>query len=254
MKCLVAVKRVIDPDINVRIKSDQSGVETENVKMAMNPFDEIALEEAVRLKEKGIVSEVIAVSIGSNLVSETLRQALARGADRALLIETDSASADLEPLMIAKLLKKCVLQNEIKLVLLGKQAIDNDCNQTGQMLSAILKWSLATFASKVEVNKESNTINVEREIDGGIETIKIKLPAVITVDLRLNEPRYISLPNIMQAKRKPLEIISVTDFGVEIINTLRTIKVTAPTPRKSGVIVENIEELIDKLSNEAQVL
>ena len=251
MKCLVPVKRVIDPYVTIRVKSDNSDVETDNVKMSMNPFDEIAMEEAMRLKEKGIVSEIIAVSIGNSSVTETLRQALARGADKAILVATED---HYESLIIAKILKTIVEKNSIDLVIMGKQAIDADSNQTGQMLSALLEWSQATFASKIDIDKDNKSATCVREIDGGLETIKLKLPAVITTDLRLNEPRYISLPNVMQAKRKPLETIEVNSLNVECNNKITTLKVESPQKRTAGIKVNNVAELVEKLKTEAKVL
>jgi electron transfer flavoprotein beta subunit len=245
MKCLVAIKRVVDPFVHIRVKSDSTGVETSNVKMAMNPFDEIAMEEAVRLKEQGIISEIIAISIGAKTSQEILRQALARGADRAKLLETD---LDLSCLDIAKLLTVYVKQENPDLVLMGKQAIDNDCNQTGQMLAGLLGWAQGTFASKVVVDKQQKTLEVTREVDGGLEVLKLILPAVVTTDLRLNEPRYISLPNVMQAKRKPLDIIKIEELGVTIKTSIKKIRVGMPEKRKAGQMLQNVEELIEKLT------
>jgi len=249
MKVLVPVKRVIDYNVKVRVKSDQSGVDLANVKMSMNPFDEIAVEEAIRLKEAGTASEVVAVSIGPEKAQDQIRQALAMGADRGILIKTDET---VEPLAVAKLLKKVVEEESPELVILGKQAIDDDSNQTGQMLAALLGWGQGTFASKVE--KNDGSINVTREIDGGLQTISLKLPAIVTTDLRLNEPRYASLPNIMKAKKKPLDVKEVGDYGVDIAPRLETLKVTEPPKREAGVKVESVAELIDKLKNEAGVL
>lgn len=249
MKILVAVKRVIDFTVQIRVKADQTGVETANVKMSMNPFDEIAVEEAVRLKEKGIATEVIAVSIGAQPCQETLRTALAMGADRAILVET---GAEIQPLAAAKILRAITLKEEPQLVILGKQAIDSDNNQTGQMLAGLLGWPQGTFSSKIQV--ENNQIKVTREIDGGLETLLLKLPAVITTDLRLNEPRYLSLPNIMQSKRKPINIIPVQELSVDIAPRLQIVKVTAPEKRRSGVKVANVQELVKKLKQEAQVI
>ena len=249
MKILVPVKRVIDFNVNIRIRADGSGVETDNVKMSMNPFDEIALEEAVRLKEAGTAEEVIAVSIGPEQAQETLRTALALGADRAIHIKCVSPP---EPLIVAKLLAAIARDEQPRLVILGKQAIDSDANQTGQMLAALLDWGQGTFASKLEVNDD--VAIVTREVDGGLQTLKLKLPAIITTDLRLNEPRYATLPNIMKAKRKPLEVKSPDGYGIDISPRLKTIKVVAPNARKQGVIVETVEELVDKLKNEAGVL
>lgn len=249
MKVLVPVKRVIDYNVKVRVKSDESGVDLANVKMSMNPFDEIAVEEAIRLKEAGIVTEVVAISIGPEKAQDQIRQALAMGADRGILIKSDS---DIEPLAVAKLLKAVVEEEQPELVILGKQAIDDDSNQTGQMLAALLGWSQGTFASKVE--KEDGRLNVTREIDGGLQTISLKMPAIVTTDLRLNEPRYASLPNIMKAKRKPLDVKDVSDFGVDISRRLQVLKVTEPPKREAGVKVESVAELVDKLKNEAGVL
>ena len=249
MKVLVPVKRVIDYNVKVRVKSDQSGVDLANVKMSMNPFDEIAVEEAVRLKEAGTASEVVAVSIGPEKAQDQLRQALAMGADRALLIKTDET---VEPLGVAKLLKAVVGEENPDVVILGKQAIDDDSNQTGQMLAALLGWGQGTFASKVE--KDGDKLNVTREIDGGLQTVSLKLPAVVTTDLRLNEPRYASLPNIMKAKKKPLDVKEPGDYGVDIAPRLETLKVSEPPKREAGVKVETVAELVDKLKNEAGVL
>lgn len=249
MKILVPVKRVIDYNVKVRVKSDNTGVETANVKMSMNPFDEIAVEEAVRLKEAGKASEIIAVSIGESKCQETLRTAMAMGADTGILIETDEI---VEPLAVAKLLKAVIDEQKPDLVIMGKQAIDDDSNQTGQMLAALLGWGQATFASKVEL--ESGSAKVTREIDGGLETLAVKTPCIITTDLRLNEPRYASLPNIMKAKKKPLETKSPSDYGVDIANRVTTIKVEEPPQRQGGIKVANVDELIDKLKNEAKVL
>ncbi len=249
MKILIAVKRVIDPNVKVRIKSDQSGVETTNVKMAMNPFDEIALEEAVRLKEAGTATEIVAVSAGPQQAQETLRTALAVGADRGVHIV---AEAELEPLIVAKLLSAIAERESPDLFILGKQAIDDDSSQTGQMLAALLGWPQGTFAYKVAI--ENGTATVTREIDGGLETVALKMPAVITTDLRLNEPRYASLPNIMKAKKKPIETFKPEDLGVDVAPHLATLKVEEPTGRKAGVIVENAAELVEKLRNEAKVI
>lgn len=249
MKILVAIKRVIDANVKVRVKPDNSGVETANVKMSMNPFCEIAVEEAVRLKEKGVASEVVAVSIGNQQCQETLRTALALGADKAILVKTDD---QLEPLAVSKVLKKVVEQEEPQMVLLGKQSIDGDNNQTGQMLGALLGWGQGTFASEVEV--EDGKAKVTREIDGGLQTIELSLPAVITTDLRLNEPRFASLPNIMKAKRKPLDEIALADLGVDTANRTETLSVENPPERSEGVKVETVAELVDKLKNEAKVI
>ena len=246
MKVLVPVKRVIDYNVKVRVKADGSGVDLANVKMSMNPFDEIAVEEAIRLKEAGKAEEVIAVSIGVKQAQETLRTALAMGADRAILIEaTDDVHTDIEPLAVAKLLAAVVKEEQPGLVLTGKQAIDNDMNATGQMLSALLGWSQATFASKVEV--EGANAEVTREVDGGLQTISVKMPAIISVDLRLNEPRYASLPNIMKAKKKPLDEKTPADYGVDAAPRLSVVKTTEPEARKAGVIVKTVDELVAKL-------
>ena len=249
MKILVGVKRVLDYNVKARVKADKSGIELANVKMAMNPFDEIAVEEALRIKEAGNADEVIAVSIGPAKSEETIRTALAMGADRGILIQTDEL---LEPLAVAKLLKHIVEKEQPGLVLLGKQAIDDDCNQTGQMLSALTGMPQATFASKVEL--EGDSIKVTREVDSGLESIRIKAPAVITADLRLNEPRYAKLPNIMKAKKKPLEVIAVADTGVDVTSGLSVVEVNEPEQRQAGVIVSNVAELVDKLRNEAKVI
>ena len=251
MKILVPVKRVVDYNVKIRVKPDGSGVELANVKMSMNPFDEIAVEEALRLKEAGTASEVIAVSVGPAKAQETIRTALAMGADRGLLIQTDDGAV-VEPLAVAKLLKGVVDEEQPGLVILGKQAIDDDCNQTGQMLAALLGWSQATFASKVEINGESAFVT--REVDGGLETVKVTMPAIVTTDLRLNEPRYASLPNIMKAKKKPLDTKTPGDYGVDIAPRLKVISTTEPPTRSAGVMVESVSELVDKLKNEAGVL
>ncbi|HRK41468.1 MAG TPA: electron transfer flavoprotein subunit beta/FixA family protein [Gemmobacter sp.] len=253
MKVLVPVKRVIDYNVKVRVKADGTGVDLANVKMSMNPFDEIAVEEAIRLKEKGIASEIVVVSIGVKQAQETLRTALAMGADRAILIEAASdVHTDIEPLAVAKILAAVVKEEQPGLVLAGKQAIDNDLNATGQMLSALLGWSQGTFASELSV--EGNTATVTREVDGGLQTIKVKLPAVVTVDLRLNEPRYASLPNIMKAKKKPLDEKTAADYGVDVTPRLTVIKTSEPAGRKAGVKVASVEELIAKLKDEAGVI
>ena len=249
MKVLVPVKRVVDYNVKVRVKSDGTGVETANVKMSMNPFDEISIEEAIRLREAGIATEVIAVSCGIAACQETLRTALAIGADRAILVETD---VELQPLAVAKLLKAVVDKEGPTLAIVGKQAIDDDCNQTGQMLAALLGWPQATFANKVTV--EGDKVRVAREIDGGLETVILNLPAVITSDLRLNEPRYVTLPNIMKAKKKPLEIIKPDALGVDVTPRLATLKVVEPSKRKSGIKVPDAKALVDKLRNEAKVI
>jgi electron transfer flavoprotein beta subunit len=249
MKALVSVKRVIDYNVKVRVKPDGSGVETANVKMSMNPFDEIAVEEAVRLKEAGVVTEIIAVSCGPQACQETLRTALAIGADRAILVESD---AELQPLAVAKLLKAVAGREKPELVILGKQAIDDDSNQTGQMLAALLAWPQATFASKVKI--DGGKAQVTREVDGGLDTISVKLPAVVTTDLRLNEPRYVTLPNIMKAKKKPLENLKPDALGVDVAPRLKTLKVTEPPKRKGGVKVPDAKALVEKLRNEAKVI
>lgn len=249
MKVLVPIKRVIDANVKVRVKADESGVELTNVKMAMNPFCEIAVEEAVRLKEAGTASEVVVVAAGVAQSQETLRTGLAMGADRAILIQTDVA---LEPLAIAKLLKAVVDKEEPGLLLLGKQAIDGDNNQTAQMVSALLGWSQATFASKVAV--DGDKLNVTREVDGGLENVNLNMPAVVSVDLRLNEPRYASLPNIMKAKKKPLETVTPEDLGVDVTPRVETVKVSEPPARQAGVKVASVAELVEKLKNEAKVI
>ncbi|BBD77281.1 electron transfer flavoprotein subunit beta/FixA family protein [Hydrogenophilus thermoluteolus] len=251
MKILVPVKRVVDYNVKIRVKPDGSGVDTANVKMSMNPFDEIAVEEAVRLKEKGVASEVVAVSAGVAACQETLRTALALGADRAILVQTE---VELQPLAVAKLLAALVAKESPQLVIMGKQAIDDDANQTGQMLAALLNWPQATFASKVEVDTGAQTVTVTREIDGGLETLKMALPAVITTDLRLNEPRFASLPNIMKAKRKPLDTVTPEALGVDVTPRIRTLKVEEPPKRQGGVKVADVDELIAKLKNEAKVI
>ena len=249
MKALVAVKRVVDYNVKIRVKSDQTAVETSNVKMSMNPFDEIAVEEAVRIKEAGIVDEIIAISVGTDQSQETLRTAMAMGADRSILVNTRS---DLEPILVAKLLKALVMKENPDFVIMGKQAIDDDSNQTGQMLASLLGWGQATFASKIVVNKD--IAEVTREVDGGLETLSVKLPAVITTDLRLNEPRYASLPNIMKAKQKKIEVITPEDLSVEMKSEIQIIKVEEPAERKPGLKVADVGELIDKLRNEAKVI
>ena len=249
MRILVPVKRVVDYNVKVRVKADQTGVDIANVKMSMNPFDEIAVEEALKLREAGVATEVIAVSIGVTQCQETLRTALAMGADRAILIET---SAEVQPLAVAKLLKAICDKEAPQIVILGKQAIDDDSNQTGQMLAALLSWPQGTFASKVAVNGAE--VAVTREIDGGLETVSIRLPAVITADLRLNTPRYATLPNIMKAKKKPLDVMTPESLGVDVTPRLTTLKVVEPPKRKGGVIVADVAALVDKLRNEAKVL
>lgn len=249
MKIIVPVKRVVDYNVKIRVKADGSGVELANVKMSMNPFDEIAIEEALRLKEAGKAEEVIAVSIGPQQSQETIRTALAMGADRGILVKTDDL---VEPLAVAKILKGIVEEESPQLVILGKQAIDDDANQTGQMLSALLGWAQATFASKLEINGDS--ANVTREVDGGLQTIKVDMPLIMTTDLRLNEPRYASLPNIMKAKKKPLDEKAPSDFGVDTTPRLKVLNTVEPATRKAGVIVGSVDELVDKLKNEAGVL
>ena len=249
MKVLVPVKRVVDYNVKVRVKSDGTGVDIANVKMSMNPFDEIAVEEAVRLKEKGIVTEIIAVSCGDAKCQDTLRTAMAIGADRAILVETD---VELQPLAVAKLLKALVDKEQPGLVILGKQAIDDDCNQTGQMLAALADLPQATFASKVELTADS--VTVAREVDGGSETLKLSLPAIVTTDLRLNEPRYVTLPNIMKAKKKPLEIVKPDALGVDVAPRIKTLKVSEPPKRGAGVKVPDVATLVAKLKNEAKVI
>jgi len=249
LKALVAVKRVVDYNVKIRVKSDQTAVETSNVKMSMNPFDEIAVEEAVRIKEAGIVDEIIALSVGTDQSQETLRTAMAMGADRSILVNTRS---DLEPILVAKLLKALVMKENPDFVIMGKQAIDDDSNQTGQMLASLLGWGQATFASKIVVNKD--IAEVTREVDGGLETLSVKLPAVITTDLRLNEPRYASLPNIMKAKQKKIEVITPEDLSVEMKSEIQIIKVEEPAERKPGLKVADVGELLDKLRNEAKVI
>ncbi len=251
MKILVPVKRVVDYNVKIRVKPDGSGVDTANVKMSMNPFDEIAVEEAVRLKEKGIATEVVAVSAGVAACQETLRTALALGADRAILIETD---AELQPLAVAQLLAAIVAKEGPQLIIMGKQAIDDDANQTGQMLAALLNWPQATFASQVVVDPATQHVTVTREIDGGLETLQMPLPAVITTDLRLNEPRFASLPNIMKAKKKPLETLTPAALGVDVTPRIRTLKVQEPPKRKGGIKVADVDELIAKLRHEAKVI
>ncbi|HMO47808.1 MAG TPA: electron transfer flavoprotein subunit beta/FixA family protein [Rubrivivax sp.] len=249
MKILVPVKRVVDYNVKVRVKNDGTGVDIANVKMSMNPFDEIAVEEAVRLKEKGAATEVIAVSCGVTQCQETLRTAMAIGADRAILVES---SDELQPLAVAKLLKALVDKEQPGLVILGKQAIDDDCNQTGQMLAALLDRPQGTFASKVEV--ADGAAKVTREVDGGLETVKLQLPAIVTTDLRLNEPRYVTLPNIMKAKKKPLEVVKPADLGVDVASKLKTLKVAEPPKRGAGIKVPDVATLVDKLKNVAKVI
>ena len=249
MKVLVPIKRVIDYNVKPRVKPDQSGVDLANVKMSMNPFDEIAVEEAIRLKEAGTATEVVAVSIGPQQAQETIRTALAMGADRGILVKTDDT---VEPLAVAKILKKIIEDEAPELVVLGKQAIDDDCNQTGQMLAALLDWPQGTFASKVELT--DGKVNVTREVDGGLQTVQLSMPAIVTTDLRLNEPRYASLPNIMKAKKKPIDMKSPDDYGVDIANRLTVVKVAEPPKREGGIKVETVEELVKKLREEAGVI
>ena len=249
MKAIVAIKRVVDYNVKVRVKADNTGMDIANVKMSMNPFDEIAVEEAVRLKEKGLVTEVVAVSCGVAQCQETLRTAMAIGADRAILVET---AEELQPLAVAKLLKALIDKEQPQLVILGKQAIDDDANQTGQMLAALANWPQATFASKVEVADGKATVT--REVDGGLETLSLNLPAVVTTDLRLNEPRYVTLPNIMKAKKKPMETVKPEDLGVDVKPRLKTLKVAEPPKRGAGIKVPDIATLVDKLKNEAKVI
>jgi electron transfer flavoprotein beta subunit len=249
MKVLVAVKRVVDYNVKIRVKADKSGVELANVKMSMNPFDEIGVEEAVRLKEKGIATEIVAVSLGVAQCQETLRTALAMGADRGVLVQTD---AELQPLAVAKCLKALVDKEQPRLVILGKQAIDDDCNQTGQMLAALLGWPQGTFASKIA--PEGDGMEVVREVDGGLETVALKLPAIVTTDLRLNEPRYASLPNIMKAKKKPIETVTPEALGVDVAPRLVTLKVEEPPKRAGGVKLPDVATLVTKLQTEAKVI
>ena len=249
LKILVPVKRVVDYNVKVRVKSDNTGVELDNVKMSMNPFDEIAVEEALRLKEKGIANEVIAISIGASQVQETIRNALAMGADSGIFVELNES---FEPLNIAKIIASIAKKENIDLIILGKQAIDDDMNATGQMIAALLNWPQATFASKVEIAEKKAVIS--REVDGGIENLEITMPAVISTDLRLNEPRYASLPNIMKAKKKPINEIKIEDLNIEIKQRLNVLKVEEPAKRQSGIMVKTVEELVDKLKNEAKVI
>ncbi|MEM8839542.1 MAG: electron transfer flavoprotein subunit beta/FixA family protein [Pseudomonadota bacterium] len=249
MKILVPVKRVVDYNVKIRVKADGSGVELANVKMSMNPFDEISVEEAIRMKEAGKAEEIVAVSIGPQQAQETLRTALAMGADRAILVVTDQL---VEPLAVAKILKAIVDEEQPGLVILGKQAIDDDSNQTGQMLAALLGWSQATYASKVELG--DGEANVTREVDGGLQTIKVTLPTIVTTDLRLNEPRYASLPNIMKAKKKPLDSKTPEDYGVDVTPRINVLNTTEPPSREAGIIVKSVDELVDKLKNEAGVI
>jgi electron transfer flavoprotein beta subunit len=251
MKALVCVKRVIDYNVKIRVKMDKSGVETDNVKMSMNPFDEIAVEQAVKMKESGIINEIIILSIGADTSQETIRTGLAMGGDRGILIKTDGQ--DLDPLNIGKIIKVVSEKENPDLIILGKQAIDDDCNQTGQILATLLNCHQATFASKVDVNSDKS-INVTREVDGGLETIKVSIPCVITTDLRLNEPRYASLPNIMKAKQKKIETLDVNDLSIKLDKRVQTIEVNDPPSRKPGVMVNDVDSLIEKLKNEAKVI
>ncbi len=249
MKILVPIKRVVDYNVKVRVKRDGSGVETANVKMSMNPFDEIAVEEAVRMRESGKADELIVISIGEKACQETIRTALAMGADRGLLVETE---VELEPLGVAKILRAVVARETPDLVIMGKQAIDDDCNQTGQLLAGMLGWPQGTFASKIQFS--DGRVDVTREIDGGLETLSLAMPAVITTDLRLNEPRYVKLPNIMKAKKKPLDTVGVAEFGLEVGPRVTVLEVQDPPERGGGVMVETVEELVEKLKNEAKVI
>ena len=251
MKALVCVKRVIDYNVRIRVKSDKSGVEKDNVKMSMNPFDEIAVEEAVRLKEKEIVTEIVILSIGSESSQETIRTGLAMGGDRGILVK--SSDEDIDPLNIGKIIKKVCEKENPDLIILGKQAIDDDCNQTGQILATLLKYPQATFASKVEKNTD-DTLNVTREVDGGLETIKVKIPCVVTTDLRLNEPRYASLPNIMKAKQKKIDILDINELSLDLKKRVEILEVNDPPERKPGIVVPDIDSLVDKLKNEAKIL
>lgn len=255
MRAVVAVKRVVDYAVKVRVATNKTGVELQNVKMSMNPFCEIAVEEGVRMKQKGLIKELVAVSCGGEKAQEQLRQALAMGADRAILVQTDlRTDQDLQPLAVAKLLREVVKKEDPKIVLLGKQSIDDDSNQTGQMLAAMLDWPQATFASKVEFSEDAASVNVEREVDSGIQTMSCPLPAVITADLRLNEPRYATLPNIMKAKKKPLEKIPAESFGIDLAPRLQVLSVEEPPVRQAGVKVADVDELLEKLRNEAKVI
>ena len=249
MRIIVPIKRVVDYNVKIRVKSDQSGVELDNVKMSMNPFDEIAVEEAIRLKEAGTAEEIIALSIGPQQAQETIRTALAMGADRGILIKSDQ---NVSPLNVAKIIKAVAEEENPDLIILGKQAIDDDSNQTGQMLSALLGWSQGTFASEIKL--ENDKLLVTREVDGGLQTIKLSMPSIVTTDLRLNEPRYASLPNIMKAKKKPIEQMAVKDLGVDIANRVQQLKVEEPPKRKAGIKVANVAELVSKLKNEAKVI
>jgi len=251
MKALVCVKRVIDYNVRIRVKSDKSGVEKDNVKMSMNPFDEIAVEEAVRLKEKGILNEIVVLSIGTESSQETIRTGLAMGGDRGILVK--SSDEDIDPLNVGKIIKNICDKENPDLIILGKQAIDDDCNQTGQILATLLKYPQATFASKVEKN-DDNTLNVTREVDGGLETIEVKIPCVITTDLRLNEPRYASLPNIMKAKQKKIDILDINELSLDLKKRVEILEVNDPPERKPGIVVPDIDSLVDKLKNEAKIL
>ena len=251
MKALVCVKRVIDYNVRIRVKSDKSGVETDNVKMSMNPFDEIAVEEAVRMKEKSQIQEIVILSIGTDKSQETIRSGLAMGGDRGILVKTDKEQ--LEPLTVGKIIKAVSDKEKPDLIILGKQAIDDDCNQTGQIVATLLEFPQATFASELKKN-DDNTLEVTREVDGGLETVKVNIPCVVTTDLRLNEPRYASLPNIMKAKKKPIEQISAGDLGVDVKSRIEQIKVEEPPKRKAGIKVASVEELVQKLKNEAKVI
>ena len=251
MKALVCVKRVIDYNVRIRVKSDKSGVEKDNVKMSMNPFDEIAVEEAVRLKEKGILTEIVVLSIGTESSQETIRTGLAMGGDRGILVK--SSDEDIDPLNIGKIIKNVCDKEKPDLIILGKQAIDDDCNQTGQILATLLKYPQATFASKVEKNTD-NTLNVTREVDGGLETIKVKIPCVVTTDLRLNEPRYASLPNIMKAKQKKIDVLDINELSLDLKKRVEILEVNDPPERKPGIVVPDVDSLVDKLKNEAKIL
>ena len=251
MKALVCVKRVIDYNVRIRVKSDKSGVEKDNVKMSMNPFDEIAVEEAVRLKEKGILTEIVVLSIGTESSQETIRTGLAMGGDRGILVK--SSDEDIDPLNIGKIIKNVCDKEKPDLIILGKQAIDDDCNQTGQILATLLKYPQATFASKIEKNTD-NTLNVTREVDGGLETIKVKIPCVVTTDLRLNEPRYASLPNIMKAKQKKIDVLDINELSLDLKKRVEILEVNDPPERKPGIVVPDVDSLVDKLKNEAKIL
>jgi len=251
MKALVCVKRVIDYNVRIRVKSDKSGVETDNVKMSMNPFDEIAVEEAVRMKEKSQIQEIVILSIGTDKSQETIRSALAMGGDRGILVKTDKEQ--LEPLTVGKIIKAVSEKEKPDLIILGKQAIDDDCNQTGQIVATLLEIPQATFASELKKN-DDNTLEVTREVDGGLETVKVNIPCVVTTDLRLNEPRYASLPNIMKAKQKKIDVLEIESFGIDIKNRLQVLEVNEPPERKPGIKVDDVEALVNKLKNEAKVL